>query len=106
MTLEGEEAKQWFKALRKRNQELAAFELWLAREKALAEGKQPFDLDYLYRHWPTNPDDRVSSLGGDQNHEQRLEHWENLYYRSFPAIATMPDFVEKMKQLQLEGFFD
>lgn len=106
MSLEGEKAKEWLMARIKTKAEVEAFELRLAKKEALDKGKEPFDLDYLYDQWPRNPDARAKSVGVYRSHEERLVEWENLYFRSFPDIATMKEFVEKMKQLQLDGFFD
>ena len=38
--------------------------------------------------------------------EWRLREWEQLYYCQFPSIRSNREFIERMKVLQAEGFFD
>lgn len=77
-----------------------------AREAALRSGKEPFDLAALEAAWRDNPDAHHASRGVVLSREGRLREWEHLYYCQFPAIRTNRDFIERMKVLQAEGFFD
>ena len=77
-----------------------------ARDAALRSGKEPFDLAALEGAWRDNPDAYHAARGVVMTREWRLREWEQLYYCQFPSIRSNREFIERMKVLQAEGFFD
>ena len=76
------------------------------RRAALASGKEPFDLDALYRLWPWCPDMQLSV---DERARQRgnLEReWETAYYLTHRDDRTMEAFAFRMRELQRTGRLD
>ena len=77
-----------------------------ARDSALRSGKEPFDLAALEAAWRDNPDAHHAARGVVMPREWRLREWEQLYYCQFPSVRSNREFIERMKVLQAEGFFD
>ncbi len=81
-------------------------QLNMAMTQALAEGKEPFDLELMDKLWRDNPDMRSQALGKPISKEKRTADWSEIYYVQYPKIRTMKEFVAKMTEAQVNGFFD
>lgn len=77
-----------------------------ARTEAQTVGKEPFDLQVMDRLWRDNPDMRLMSQGLTISREERIADWSEIYYVQYPQVWTMREFVAKMVEAQVHGFFD
>ncbi len=80
--------------------------LKMAMTRALSEGKEPFDLELMDELWRDNPDRRSEALGIHLSKDKRTADWSEIYYVQYPKIRTMKEFVAKMIEAQVNGFFD
>ncbi len=77
-----------------------------AKEAAELEGKETFDLDAMDTLWRDNPDKRLEAQGLTIPRNERIAQWSEVYYVQYPNIHTLSEFVAKMKESQVHGFFD
>lgn len=97
---------EWFRARKAEMDKARAQRLEIAKKEATSAGKEPFDLGVMDALWRDNPDRRSEALGHIIPEESRTADWSEVYYVQYPEITTMADFVAKMKEVQVQGFFD
>ncbi|WP_444884000.1 hypothetical protein [Microbulbifer sp. PSTR4-B] len=105
MRLKGEAAKQFVAELRRRHKKERQERLEKAKQKAKLDGKEPFDIDLVFKYFPVYEHDK-EDMENPKVMQQKIEALEERYYVSFPDIMTIKEFGEKMCELRNWGAFD
>ncbi len=77
-----------------------------AKVTALAEGREPFDLDAMEALWMPVHHALDPADGNPTRRETQVREFEELYYQRFPKFHTIAAFAEHMKALEPHGMFD
>ena len=103
----GKDWNQWSADLKAKQDAEYAVRLEQAKDAALANGWEPFDLDVMDELWHDCPDKLDAGLGIPIHRERRIKDWERFYYcSSCTTYRTMAEFVADMIEAQLNGAFD
>ena len=97
---------QWSSDLKAKQDAEGDKRLQAAILEALADGKEPFDIDIMDKLWESNPDQLNVYFGCHNPREKRIAEWSDAYYLRCPQCRTMIEFVREMKDLQSHGAFD
>ncbi|HZJ64544.1 MAG TPA: hypothetical protein VFD36_13575 [Kofleriaceae bacterium] len=93
MPLEGKEALEFMAEIGRRNDELRAERLAVAKRNAAERGKEPFDLAKLETMCDTSSEGRMAP------EPVRHATFEEKYYVQFQDILTLEDFAREVDEL-------
>jgi hypothetical protein len=97
----GDQATRIVEESDRRNRESRAEELAECKEVAAANGKEPFDLDKLGEYIDLTWRVECSDYPQVVTREEKIEHYEERYYVSYPDVMTLKDFAVKVEELRL-----
>ena len=94
MPLEGKEARDFFNAIKQREEEKAAAQFAEAKARAAASGKEPFDYEKLQRIATT-----IYEMTSNMTDAERGEYFERMYYVRYPSVVTLDKFADIVNEL-------
>jgi hypothetical protein len=88
---------EWLDRLAREQSEERRIALADAKQRALAEDKEPFDLDKLWSLWDFSPPMADTSW---EPSERSIFALEERYYVRYPQFRTIEAFAAKMNELE------
>jgi hypothetical protein len=97
----GAEADAFMDAIESENLQKRKLLFEKYKAEAAANGKEPFDLDKLGEYIDLTWRVECSDYPQVVTREEKIEHYEERYYVSYPDVMTLKDFAVKVEELRL-----